>query len=302
MNYSDKNIKKKQKTRIMAILNVTPDSFSGDGIGASITTALQRAKQCIADGASIIDVGGESTRPGAKPVEMQQEIARVVPIIEALSHTFPHIDISVDTYKTEVARLAINAGANIINDIGGEKHDPTMKDLACERDVALVQMHNKTMAVNTQYNKGVGLSYAAPVYNHFMQDVMKELQQLAQNALDAGIKPRNIILDPGIGFGKTPAQNMMLINHLFMIKDLGFSVLVGASRKSFIGHVLSETDPQKRLEGTLATTALALIRGADIIRVHDVRENARMKSMLEAMLACTEESIESREVETTNRA
>ena len=275
--------KSNNKTQIMGILNATPDSFSGDGLNGDLSATLKQAENFINAGASILDVGGESTRPGADFVGAEEEITRVVPIIKAIRENFPNILISIDTYKAPVAESALDAGANIINDVWGGKMDPFILDLAAKRNVPICLMHNRSEPKNSELHVKLGGSYIAPDYQNFMDEVLEELHEMAKNAIKEGVKPENIILDPGVGFGKTVAQNNALVNRLGDIKALGFNVLLGTSRKSFIGHTLDCT-VEERLEGTLATTVLGIARGADIVRVHDVRENALVAKMTNAMI------------------
>ena len=272
------------KTLIMGILNATPDSFSGDGLDGNIKKALQQAQYFIEHGADILDIGGESTRPGAEFVASQDEIDRVIPIILAIKAKFPDITISIDTYKSTVAESALDAGADIINDVWGGKMDPFILDLSAKQNVPICLMHNRSEPKNTEMNIRLGGSYNAPNYVNFMEEILEELHELARNAINAGVKSENIILDPGVGFGKTVEQNLALVNRLGDIKDLGFPVLLGTSRKSFIGHTLNTT-AEDRLEGTLATTALGIAGGADIVRVHDVKQNALVAKMTDAMIA-----------------
>ncbi|OYD57029.1 dihydropteroate synthase [Fictibacillus aquaticus] len=255
-----------KKTYVMGILNTTPDSFSDGGKFNRIEAAVEHAKQMVADGADIIDVGGESTRPGAEKVGLEEELKRVIPVIEALAREVS-VPISIDTYKAEVARQAIKAGAHIINDVWGAKADPDMADVAAELDVPIILMHNRD---NTDYED-------------FMQDVIADLQHSIAIAAGAGVKPENIILDPGIGFVKTYEQNLETMRRLNEIVALGYPVLLGTSRKSMIGKTL-DLPVTERMEGTGATVCLGIERGCTIVRVHDVKEIARMAKMMDAML------------------
>ncbi|MFC7372336.1 dihydropteroate synthase [Fictibacillus iocasae] len=255
-----------KKTYVMGILNATPDSFSDGGKFNHIETAVKHAKQMIADGADIIDVGGESTRPGAEKVGLDEELSRVIPLIEALSKEIP-VPISIDTYKAEVARQAILAGAHIINDVWGAKADPLMAATAAELDVPIILMHNRD---NTDYED-------------FMQDMIADLKHSIAIAVKAGVRPENIILDPGIGFVKTYEQNLETMRRLDEIAAIGYPVLLGTSRKSMIGKAL-DLPVTERMEGTGATVCLGIERGCSIVRVHDVKEIARMTKMMDAML------------------
>jgi dihydropteroate synthase len=239
------------RTYIMGIINLSPDSFSGDGL-SSPKSALERAQRMVEEGADIIDVGGESTRPLSNPLPVEEEIARVVPFIEEAARVLS-VPISVDTYKYEVARQALDAGANIINDISGLKEVPGLVKLASERNMPIILTSNER---------------GQPVAN-IMESVSGNLARLIAVAEKAGVAWSNIIVDPGIGFGKTVEQNLEIIRRLDELKTLGRPILLGTSRKSFIGKVLG-TEADNRLEGTAATVAIGIVKGADIVRVHDV--------------------------------
>jgi len=254
-----------QRTYIMGILNVSPDSFSGDGLG-NVDTALIRAQQLVAEGADIVDIGGESTRPGSSPISAAEELRRMLPIIEQLAGTLP-VPLSVDTYKSEVAREAVKAGARMINDIWGLKHDPKLAQIAAEYNVPLIVMQNQRNAS----------------YQDFFPDLIASLRESIQIALDSGVDRDNIIIDPGIGFGKTLEQNLQIIRRLDELKSLGRPILVGSSRKSLIGLVL-DLPADQRLEGTAASVAIAIANGADIVRVHDIVEMARVVKMSDAIV------------------
>lgn len=254
-------------TKIMGILNVTPDSFSDGGRYTAIEEAVRHAKQLVQEGADAIDVGGESTRPGAVLVSEEEEIERVVPIIRRLTKEID-VPISIDTYKPMVARAAIEAGATIINDVWGSKWgDRSMARVAFEYGVSIILMHNRTDRD----------------YHHFIEDVVSDLQESIEIAHEAGVKDEHIWLDPGIGFAKDVAQNLELMNHLDVITRLGYPVLLGTSRKSFIGHTL-DLPTEERLEGTIATTCLGIMKGCGWVRVHDVKANARAAKMMDAMI------------------
>ena len=254
-------------TKIMGILNVTPDSFSDGGRYTAIEEAVRHAKQLVQEGADAIDIGGESTRPGAVLVSEEEEIERVVPIIRRLKNEID-VPISIDTYKPMVARAAIEAGATIINDVWGSKWgDRSMARVAFECGVPIILMHNRTDRD----------------YHHFIEDVVSDLQESIEIAHAAGVRDEHIWLDPGIGFAKDVAQNLELMNHLDVITRLGYPVLLGTSRKSFIGHTL-DLPTEERLEGTIATTCLGIMKGCDWVRVHDVKANARAAKMMDAMI------------------
>lgn len=257
-----------KRTYIMGILNVTPDSFSDGGSYVDSQAAIEQAVRMTGDGADIIDVGGETTKPGAVPVAAEVEIKRVIPIIEALSREIC-VPVSVDTYRAETAELAIKAGANMINDIWGLKHDPEMAAVISAYNVPVCIMHNRTCG--TDYGQDL------------MGKILCELEESILIAKKANIKDENIIIDPGIGFAKTWEQNIKVMRHLEDFKKLGYPVLLGASRKSFIGRVL-ELEVSDRLEGTLATTAAGITKGVDIVRVHDVLQNLRVAKMMDSLV------------------
>ena len=273
-----------QHTHIMGIINVTPDSFSGDGIIGSIeetmTTeaivahAVAQARQFVAEGATMIDVGGESTRPrtSADSISREQELERVLPVIQALYAALPHhVMISVDTYHADVARQALDAGACIINDIWALRHDAAMAGLAAERGVPVILMANMR-----GFQK-----------REIVSDVTRFLAGSIELALAAGIAWERIIIDPGIGFGTTPEENLILLRRLGELRALGRPILLGTSRKSTIGLVLGGLPPAERIEGTAATVALGIAQGADIVRVHDVHEMARVVKMSDAIIRNT---------------
>jgi dihydropteroate synthase len=274
------------RTYVMGILNVTPDSFSGDGLGAvdagSVERALAQAVEFMESGADILDIGGESTRPGAAPLGAEDEKRRVLPVIEAIAEELPEAVVSVDTFKADVAAAALDAGAHIVNDVWGLRADSEIGPLAAARGAPVILMHNRSRPSEVIVDR-LGGSYLGPDYDDFLEDVASEMLGLAQAALAAGIARDQIILDPGIGFGKTVAQNMALINSIDRFKALGYPVLSGPSRKSFIGRVL-DLPVEERLEGTAATVALSIVRGADIIRVHDTRAMVRVARMTDALI------------------
>jgi dihydropteroate synthase len=274
------------RTYVMGILNVTPDSFSGDGLRVEAEGALDRtmaqARDFVDAGADILDVGGESTRPGSTPLGAAEEKERVLPVIAALAGEFPDLTISIDTFKSEVAAAALDAGAHIVNDVWGLRADPDMGRMVAEREAPMILMHNRSRPNDVIVDQ-LGGSYLGASYDDLLADVSREMESLAEAALAAGVARDQIILDPGIGFGKTIQQNMVLINHLDRFKALDYPILSGPSRKSFIGRVL-DLPPDERLEGTAATIALSIVRGADIVRVHDTREMVRVARMMDAML------------------
>lgn len=255
------------RTYIMGILNVTPDSFSDGGSYNSIDKALMQVEKMINEGMDIVDIGGESTRPGYIQVSEEKEISRVVPVIEGIKKNFD-IPISVDTYKSKVASASISAGADLINDIWGCKYDMDMAKIIADSGVACCLMHNRDIATNP--------------YTDFIEDVMLDLRESVNLARNAGVASDKIIIDPGVGFGKTYEENLIVLNRLHRFNEFKLPVLLGTSRKSVIGKTLN-LEVEDRLEGTLATTALGVMKGCAFVRVHDVKENKRVVRMLEAV-------------------
>ena len=284
------------RTYVMGIINVTPDSFAGDGVlGAqpqgsvapdeamAVSRAVAQAQRFVADGADLLDVGGESTRPGSVPLEAEAEIARVVPVIRSLCEV-TRVPISVDTSKAVVARAALDAGADLVNDVWGLRMDPELAPLVAERGVPIVLMHNRSRPKDAQQEERLGGRYVGVVYEDLLADVIRELGERVDHALRAGILQDRIIIDPGIGFGKTVEQNLQLINRIGELRALGLPILLGPSRKSFIGYTL-DLPPDQRMEGTAAAVALGMVRGgADIVRVHDVKAVTRVVRMTDAIL------------------
>lgn len=272
-----------QRTYVMGILNITPDSFSGDGLaGKGPENILAQARDYVDHGVDILDVGGESTRPGAEQVSADQELDRVIPVVEALAGEF-ETPISIDTYKARVAREAVRAGAQLVNDVWGLRADPEMAGLVAEKDLPVVLMHNRSDPSSAQVKEQLGGRYVGIEYQNLLEDVRRELLESVKIAHRAGIQNRQIILDPGIGFGKTVSQNLELLDRLAEIRDLGYPVLLGPSRKSFIGYTL-DLPMEDRLEGTAAAVAVGITRGADIVRIHDVREMVRIARMTDAIV------------------
>ncbi|WP_299994031.1 dihydropteroate synthase [uncultured Clostridium sp.] len=266
MRIGNKEYELGKRTYIMGILNVTPDSFSDGGKFNEIDAAVNQARKLIEDGADIIDIGGESTRPGAEYVTEEEEIKRVVPIIKAIKEKLD-VTISIDTYKARTAEESIKAGADIINDIWGAKYDKNMAKVAAKYNTPIILMHNRE-------NKP---------YENLMEDVVRDLQESIDIALKAGVKKENIILDPGIGFAKTYEENLIVMNNCEVIKKLGYPMLLGTSRKSMIGLTLN-LPVNERVEGTLATSVMGIIKGFEFIRVHDVLENKRVAIMTDTIL------------------
>ncbi|MCD6576395.1 MAG: dihydropteroate synthase [Anaerolineaceae bacterium] len=274
-----------KRTYVMGIINITMDSFSGDGIlqeQDSVHPALEKAKQFIAEGADILDIGAESSRPGSKPISATVELERLLPVLKALIKESIGGIISIDTYKTEVARQCLENGADWINDIWGFKNNSTLAEVISQYDAPVILMHNRSKPDAVKMNDRLGASYQGAAFFNFMEVIKNDLLKSVTMALSAGIREENIILDPGIGFGKTLEQNLMLINRLDEIKALGYPVLIGPSRKSFIGQIL-DLPIKERLEGTAASIAVGIARGADIIRVHDVKSMVRIAKVTDAL-------------------
>ncbi len=273
------------RTYVMGILNITPDSFSGDGLKMKdkpLEMALRQAEHFARNGADILDVGGESTRPGAEIVSKDEELDRVLPVIEALSKE-SDLPISIDSYKAGVVKQAINAGAHLVNDVWGLRADPELAALVASKELPLIIMHNRSKAGNAELRDILGSRYVGVEYDDLLPDIKSELGDSLKIAQKAGINAEKIILDPGIGFGKTVEQNLELLDRSNEIRAMGYPLLIGSSRKSFIGFTL-DLPTDQRVEGTAATVAIAIARGADIIRVHDVKEMSRVARMTDAML------------------
>jgi len=273
-----------KKTYIMGIINLTPDSFSGDGLLRErdyIRTALLQAEHFIQDGCDILDLGAESTRPGATPISAEDELNRLLPVVKSLREDMPNVILSIDTYKAETARACLEEGADIINDIWGFRYDPDMAGTVAIANATAILMHNRTQGAQA-VNSELGGRYEGVKYDDIVTEVRDWLAEAVDLAVEAGVRPDKIILDPGIGFGKTIEQNLFLLKHIDMLRDLGFPILLGVSRKGFIGHTLNL--PQgERLEGSLAANAWGVLHGADILRVHDVKETVRLARMLDAI-------------------
>ncbi len=259
-----------ERTFVMGILNVTPDSFSGDGLirgGDPVTAAVEQARRMVDEGADILDLGGESTRPGHAPVDAAEEIGRVIPVLAAVRGALPDIPLSIDTTKAVVAEAALAAGAHLLNDVWGVGPDPAMVELAASAGVPLLVMHNR----------------GEPRYDDVVREVAEDLRAALARAERAGVAPDALIVDPGIGFGKTADHNVTMLRHLEVLTSLGRPILLGTSRKSTIGRIL-DLPAEERLEGTLATTALGIAKGVDIVRVHDVRANLRAARVADAIV------------------
>ena len=254
------------RTYVMGVINVTPDSFSGDGLGGDVQTAVEQALRFEGEGADFLDIGAESTRPGHQPVSEAEELERLLPSLEAIAGRV-FVPISVDTWKSGVAREALNAGARIVNDVWGLQADPDMARMVAERGAGLIVMHNQR----------------GHQYDDLLGDIIDSLKDSVDKAVNSGVPRENLMVDPGIGFGKTADKNLQVLKNLRRIKELGLPVLVGTSRKSTIGRLLG-LPPDQREEGTAATVALAIAEGADVVRVHDVQAMARVCRVADAVV------------------
>jgi len=287
------------QTFVMGILNATPDSFSGDGLVGReaegldtlrystnddwwVHAAIEQGRRFVAEGAHILDVGGESTRPGSQPVDVAEELRRVIPVIEGLAATVD-VPISIDTSKAAVAKAALAAGASIVNDVWGLRLDPPIAQVAAQAGAPVILMHNRSQREHVTIDPALGGRYVGTAYADLLGDIATELQISIDLARRAGIPATHIILDPGVGFGKTVAQNLELLDRLGELRGLGYPILAGPSRKSFIGYTL-DLPPDQRVEGTAAAVAIAIARAADIVRVHDVQAMARVARMTDAIV------------------
>jgi len=273
LTWADFSFDFSKRTYIMGILNVTPDSFSDGGLYFNKERAVEHALRIEEEGADIIDVGGESTRPGSEPVAVKEELRRVIPVIEEIAKRVK-IPISIDTYKAGVARAALSAGASMVNDISGLWFDPKMPEVIAEYQVPVVIMHIKGTPRDMQIN---------PTYTALIPEIMDYLREGIKIAIKAGVDPQRIIIDPGIGFGKSLEHNLEILRHLSEFKDLGKPILIGPSRKSFIGKILGDLPVTERLEGTASAVAIGILNGANIIRVHDVRAMLRVAKTADAI-------------------
>lgn len=275
-----------KRTYIMGILNVTPDSFSGDGLlnqADASAAALAQARRFIAAGADILDIGGESTRPGSSAVDAQEELNRILPVVQALASEGVETILSVDTYKAEVAEAALQAGADWINDVWALRADPLLAGVAARSGAPVVLMHNRIKPNSAELQERLGWRYTGIHYENLVEDVRRELMESVLLARQAGVADEKIIIDPGLGFGKTVEQSLELLDRLDEIRALGFPLLLGPSRKSFIGYTLN-LPVDERVEGTAAAVAIGIDRGADIVRVHDVEAMVRVARMTDAIV------------------
>lgn len=275
-----------RRTYVMGIMNITPDSFSGDGMLAvekTVDDILNQARRFVASGVDILDVGGESTRPGSQPVDAELERKRVMPVIHMLAKEFPGVLISIDTYKSVIADEALGAGASIINDVWGLRADPHLAEVSARNKTPVILMHNRSQPANADIQAKLGGRYVGMQYESLLEDVKAELLESVSIAREAGIPRHHIILDPGIGFGKTVDQNLELLNRLEEVRKLGYPILLGPSRKSFIGFTL-DLPADQRLEGTAAAVVVGIVRNADIVRVHDVEFMTRVIRMTDAIV------------------
>ena len=273
MRFENRSVGLSSRTHIMGVLNVTPDSFSDGGKFFKSDDAVRQGMEMIEEGADIIDVGGESTRPGSDPLPTEEELSRVIPVIKSMSAK-TDVPISIDTYKAEVARRALDAGAQMINDISALRFDPKMKKVASKYKVPIVLMHIKGTPKDMQKD---------PYYDDVIVEITEYLRQSIKMAEDAGIDREKIIIDPGIGFGKRLQDNLNILKNLRKFSILGCPILIGCSRKSFIGKIL-DLPAEERLEGSLAALAVAVMNGANIVRVHDVKESERVVSLVDAIM------------------
>ena len=264
-----------EKTYIMGILNVTPDSFSDGGKFLNKDSALKQVEKMVSEGADFIDIGGESTRPGAESVSADEEMKRVIPVIEAVTAEFPHIPVSIDTYKAEVAKEALNAGVSLVNDISALRFDEKMASIVAEYKVPVILMHIKGTPKNMQKN---------PEYKNLLNEIFDYFNDSLNILQRAGGDVSNAIIDPGIGFGKTFEHNLQILNRLDEFKSFGLPLLMGASRKSFIGALLSKKEPAERVLGSLSVAVISALKGAKILRVHDVKETAEVLKIADAVM------------------
>ena len=273
LSWSNFSLDFSEKTYIMGVLNVTPDSFSDSGLHLDKSTAVRRALQMVEEGADIIDIGGESTRPGSGPVAGEEELRRTIPVIEALAKKIT-VPLSIDTCKSEVARRALDAGASIVNDISGLRFDTQMARVVSEEKVPVVIMHIKGRPRDMQKN---------PAYEALIPEIMDYLRGGIRLALESGVPEDRIIIDPGVGFGKTFEHNLEIIHNLYEFTLLEKPLLIGPSRKAFTGSALGGVPPEKRLEGTAAAVAISIMNGANMVRVHDVKEMVKVAKVADAI-------------------
>jgi dihydropteroate synthase len=274
------------RTFVMGILNITPDSFSGDGLltgAGQVEMALEQARRFVSAGVDILDIGGESTRPGSRAISAPEELDRILPVVRAIVAENLDVLISIDTYKSEVIEAVLQIAPVWVNDVWGLRADPRLGEVAARHHLPVILMHNHSKPANAEIESRLGGRYIGIHYDNLLEDVKRELKESVELAMQAGVEKSQIILDPGIGFGKTVEQNLELIDRLDEIHALGYPVLLGPSRKSFIGYTLN-VSPDQRVEGTAAAVAVGITRGADLIRVHDVEPMIRIARMTDAIV------------------
>ncbi len=276
------------RTFVMGIINLTPDSFSGDGLMEAedvVAAAVRQAAQFTEDGVDILDLGAESSRPGSEPISAEEEMERLLPTLEHILSMRLDVLISIDTYKAQVAKECLALGAHMINDIWALRKDPQLAQVIAKANAPIILMHNRSQMGKISKTTKLGGMYTGSTYQDLMADIYQDLLESINIAKEAGVANHNIILDPGIGFGKSVEENLRIIKELRLLKEKGYPILLGPSRKSFIGYTL-DLPPEERLEGTLAAAALGIHNGADILRVHDVKETVRVARMCDAILKC----------------
>ncbi|HEX9913250.1 MAG TPA: dihydropteroate synthase [candidate division Zixibacteria bacterium] len=273
LDFHNRRLNLSSRTHLMGILNVTPDSFSDGGRFFKLDEAIKQGVNLAEEGADIIDIGGESTRPGSEPVSLEEELRRVMPVIEELAKR-TDVPISIDTYKSKLAKEALDSGAQMVNDISALRFDPEMKNVVAYYRIPVALMHIKGTPKNMQEN---------PFYENVVEEIKEYLKESMKMAKDVGIDEEKIVLDPGIGFGKTLEDNLKILRNLKEFTDLGRSLLIGVSRKSFIGKIL-DLPVEERLEGSLAALAVSIMKGANLLRVHDIKESKRVARLVDAIL------------------
>jgi dihydropteroate synthase len=272
---------RERRPLVMGILNVTPDSFSDGGRHADPAVAIEVARRMVTDGADLIDVGGESTRPGSQPVPPDEQLRRVLPVVEAVARENLPVTLSIDTTKARVGQASLDAGATVLNDVSGGRDDPDMLPLAAARNVPIVLMHMRGTPATMQAN---------PSYSDVAEDITRFLRERLQMAIDAGVREENVLLDPGIGFGKTLRHDLTILHELPRLAGIGRPLLIGVSRKKFIGRLTGETVPSERIMGTAAAVAWAVANGAGVVRVHDVAAMTKIVRVVRAIIDPADEA------------